>query len=163
MEQHLGPLQLIVEDLGPAGPEVIAAQKVLGYPGMRVVQDDFGNGESVPPVGPDVVAYTGTHDNNTAKGRFVSETDEYRDDAAGWTGAESADFYPDAFVERVWESDALIAVAPMQDLLGLGAGARMNTPGTLEHNWEWRMDGDAMSSDLTKRLTNLNKATNRHI
>lgn len=162
MEERLGPLQLIVEDLGPAGPAVVAAQKQLGYPGMRVVQDDFDKQISVPPIGSDVVAYTGTHDNNTARGRLDTESDGYRNDALSWSGASDADGFPSAFVERVWESDSLIAVAPVQDLLGLGAQARMNTPGTVNGNWQWRMPEGAASPDLATRLSELNQATGRH-
>lgn len=161
MEERLGPLQLIVEDLGPATPAVVAARQELGYPGMRMVQDDFGKGVAVPAIGFDSVAYTGTHDNDTARGRFDSETDEYRADALAWTGGDE-DSFPEAFVDAVWRSDAVIAVAPIQDLLALGAEARMNTPGTTGGNWDWRVDSDAPFAEVAARLAELNRSAGRH-
>ena len=164
MERRLGSLNLILEDLGPVGDVVESVRNELGYPGMAVVQDAFNSDHShtyfPDDIPEDLVAYTGTHDNNTAVGRFEEETDEYRAKALSHTGGMSETYAWD-LVSKVWNSAAVIAIAPMQDLLGLGGEARMNHPGTVEGNWLWRMPFDAASAELAGRMASLNRVSNR--
>lgn len=160
IEGRLGPLRVIVEDLGPAGQVVEELRCRLGYPGMEVIQEAFGTGEAIPPIDRDRVVYTGTHDNDTALGRFESETAAYREEALSFSGDDESS-YPAGLIERAWESEAVMAVVPMQDLLGLGSEARMNYPGTTEGNWRWRMLPGAASPALADRLADLNLINKR--
>ncbi len=164
MERRLGDLDIIVEDLGPLGDAVEDLRLKLGYPGMRILQEAFdgdpGNQFLPENYNDDCVVYTGTHDNDTARGRLDSESDLYRRQALSYTGA-SSETYSWALISRAWESAAVIAITPMQDLLGLGTEARMNYPSTTEGNWQWRMADGAASSDLVEKLADLNRRTGR--
>ena len=161
---RLGEVPMIVEDLGPLGEEVERLRLELGYPGMRVLQDAFVEGsdhERLPAKFPENCAvYTGTHDNATARQRLDEEDDDYRRRALAYTGG-SADTFAWDLVTRAWESRPIIAIAPMQDLLGLGAEARMNTPGTNSGNWQWRMSTGDASPDLAARLSQITARTGR--
>jgi 4-alpha-glucanotransferase len=160
LEKRLGPLRVILEDLGPAGQVVEDLRLELGYPGMTVLQEAFGDDAGAPGLSEDRVVYTGTHDNDTARGRFDGETEGYQRRALAYTGATAAT-YPWGLVEAAWQSDGVIAVAPMQDLLGLGTEARMNHPSTTEGNWQWRMASGAASPELASRIADLNRRSDR--
>ena len=164
MKRRFGELHMIVEDLGPLGDVVEDLRLQLGYPGMKILQEAFvgdSDNQFLPEnYSDDYVVYTGTHDNDTARGRLESGTERYRRQALAYTEA-TADSYSWALISRAWESEAVIAIAPMQDLLALGSGARMNYPSTIEGNWQWRMAGGVVTSDLGVRLLNLNRRTGR--
>jgi 4-alpha-glucanotransferase len=160
VEDRLGSLPVILEDLGPAGQVVEDLRLELGYPGMTVLQEAFGDDAEAPDLSKDRVVYTGTHDNDTVRGRFESETEGYRRRALEYTGATTAT-YPWSLVEAAWQSDGVIAVAPMQDLLGLGTEARMNHPSTTEGNWQWRMTSGAASPELASKIADLNRRSDR--
>jgi 4-alpha-glucanotransferase len=166
LEESLGRLPLIAEDLGLITPEVEALRDDLGLPGMRVLQFAFGGGDPANPHLPrnhvrNAVAYPGTHDNDTAVGWWTEgATDEDRsglrvlaprvDDDPAW-----------AMMEVVLNSAADWAVIPLQDVLSLGSGARMNTPGRMEGNWGWRFREGALTPELAARLRRLVEASGR--
>lgn len=164
MERALGPRRFIVEDLGPLGRPVESLRIELGYPGMMIAQEAFERvrwSKLYPSRYPrNCVAYTGTHDNDTAKGRFEDESPTYRRRALAYSGDDERS-YPSGLIERLWESAAVITVAPLQDLLRLGSAARMNVPATTEGNWQWRAETGAASSELADRLAVLNERTGR--
>jgi len=164
MERRFGDLDVIVEDLGPLGDVVEDLRAELGYPGMKVLQEAF-DGDPANKFLPenfseDFVVYTGTHDNDTARGRLDWESDQYRQQALAFTQATS-ETYPWELISRAWESIAVMAITQMQDLLGLGTEARMNIPSTTEGNWQWRMAEGVASSDLAEKLADLNRRTGR--
>ncbi len=164
MQRRFGALDIIVEDLGPLGDVVEDLRRQLGYPGMKILQEAF-DGDSDNQFLPenysdDCVVYTGTHDNDTARGRLDSESERYRQQALTYTGA-SPEAYPWALISRAWESVAVIAIAPMQDLLGLGSESRLNYPSTAEGNWQWRMAEHAATSDLGVKMAELNRKSGR--
>jgi 4-alpha-glucanotransferase len=163
---RLGDVAMIVEDLGPLEDEVEILRSQLGYPGMRVLQEAFAEGVSRPRIPQNYpencAVYTGTHDNNTARGRFDEEDGGYRRRALEYTGGSEATFAWD-LVTGAWESRPVIAVSPMQDLLGLGSEARMNTPGTPSGNWRWRMAADAATPTLAARLAELTGRAGRSV
>ncbi len=146
----LGKLRLVAEDLGSITPEVDTLRRHYGFPGMRVLQFGFEGGADNPhrPANhiEDAVAYTGTHDNDTTLGwwQALDETRQRRVlDHLG---------HPDLPIDRALVQAALssvcrLAVLPMQDLLGLGAEARMNTPGTARGNWSWQLDEGVIDAD----------------
>lgn len=165
-EAELGPLPLIAEDLGIITPEVEALRDELGFPGMRVLQFAFGDGaddpgnphrpERYPPAS---VAYTGTHDNNTALGWYRDEASpEAR--AALCPRCDAGDVVW-RMIGIVLGSDAELAIIPLQDVLGLGSEARMNTPGSVEGNWLWRFRAGDLTPELAARLREITATTGR--
>lgn len=164
MTSRLGDLPVIVEDLGPLGRVVEQMRLELGYPGMKVLQEAF-EGDPDNPFHPDnypddCVVYTGTHDLDTARGRFETETEDYRRRALAFTGT-TQDKFSWGLIEAAWESVAVIAIAPVQDLLDLGSDARMNVPATVGDNWQWRMSPGSLTDQLGTALSELNNRTDR--
>jgi len=101
------------------------------------------------------VTYTGTHDNDTARGWYESAPEHERDFARRYLMTDGENFTQD-LIRAAWGSVAVYAIAPLQDLLGLGTEARMNYPSTLGGNWAWRVDEEALSDELRGRLVELN-------
>ncbi|MGA3161842.1 MAG: 4-alpha-glucanotransferase [Terracidiphilus sp.] len=169
LQAALGPLPLIAEDLGVITPEVDALRHELGLPGMKVVQFGFGDKGAhihLPHrYTPDTVAYTGTHDNNTTLGWWQAAGKAERAAVEAYVGPLSAS---DGNASPVWPliwaieaSVAQMAVVPAQDLLELGAEARMNTPALAAGNWSWRAPETSWTPELAARLAALAEATDR--
>ncbi len=141
LKAHLDTLPIIAEDLGFITPEVDALRTGYGLPGMRILQFAFGGAveQRFRPhrFAPDAVAYTGTHDNDTTAGWAAKLLPAERADFARYAPDAAADPVR-SLVRLAWGSVAELAVCPLQDLLGLGSEARMNTPGTTSGNWVWR-------------------------
>jgi 4-alpha-glucanotransferase len=160
----LGRVAIIAEDLGDFDAEsrvgVDALQEEFGYPGMKVVQFAFGSGPGDPFLPHNFtrewVAYTGTHDNDTAVGWYeTTSTQNERDYARKYLASDGSDIAWD-LIRLAWASVANTAVAPVQDLLSLGHQARMNTPSTLgPPNWCWRLRSGALTPALADRLLDL--------
>jgi 4-alpha-glucanotransferase len=154
-----GTLPIIAEDLGVITPDVVELRESFHLPGMKILQ--FGFTSPADPFLPhnypkNCVAYTGTHDNDTAMGWYGSTPVAERKFALRYLNSDGTDFAWD-LIRAVWSSVAVYAVAPMQDLLSLGTEARMNFPSRLGGNWEWRMSEDDLSDGLGKRLRELNE------
>ena len=169
--RDLGGLPFIAEDLGMITPDVPALRDRYQLPGMRVLQFAF-DGDSNNLHLPNnyvhnSVAYTGTHDNNTTRGWFEALPDrekqivrDYLGRSSGPQGAER-DGVTAQLMRLVWSSPAALSIAPLQDLLDLGAEARMNVPGRAEGNWRWRCTPDMLSGPAFERLHDLTRASNR--
>jgi 4-alpha-glucanotransferase len=163
---ELGPLPFIAEDLGYITPEVLALRDRLGFPGMRVLQFAFGDQSRANPHKPynftrNSVVYTGTHDNDTTAGWFAADRTRGEAEAAlRYLGTDGSDGVWD-LVRLALGSVADTAVIPMQDLLGLGSEARMNTPSTVGGNWLWRMRPDALTREAAARLREMNRRYGR--
>jgi 4-alpha-glucanotransferase len=151
-------LPIVAEDLGDITPEVEALRDTLGLPGMKVVQFGFSHPEN--PYLPhnyrdaNCVAYTGTHDNDTVAGWWSTLGGDEKRFARRYLGRRS----PGAldFVRLAYASVAGWAVIPMQDVLGLGSEARMNTPGTAQGSWRWRLaEGALENAGLAEGLRTL--------
>jgi 4-alpha-glucanotransferase len=156
-------LPVIAEDLGVITDDVIELREAFGLPGMKILQFAFtGPDNPFLPHNyvPNCVAYTGTHDNDTAMGWFAAAPDREREFAKRYLGVDGGDFAWD-LIRAVWKSVAVFAIAPMQDVLGLGGEARMNYPSRLGGNWEWRMGEKDLRDDLAARLKDLNWMTLR--
>ncbi|MDQ6971246.1 MAG: 4-alpha-glucanotransferase [Mariprofundaceae bacterium] len=155
----LGGLPIAAEDLGLITPEVNALLDGFGLPGMKVLQFAFDGSEDNPYLpgnfGANSVIYTGTHDNDTTLGWF-SGLDEAAIERLAVHADMSGDVMPWPLIRLAIESDARLAVIPMQDLLSLGAEARFNTPGTTHGNWQWRMRGDEALADIWSHAHELN-------
>jgi 4-alpha-glucanotransferase len=151
-------LPIIAEDLGEITPDVIELRDQFNLPGMKILQFAFSGPDNVflPHNYPaNCVTYTGTHDNDTARGWYESAPEHERDFARRYLDTDGSDF-PWELTRAAWASVAVYAIAPMQDLLGLGTEARMNFPSTLGGNWSWRLSGDELSQELQGRLRELN-------
>lgn len=160
---HGTGLPIIAEDLGVITPDVIELLNAFDLPGMKVLQFGFtGPDNPFMPHNyvPNCVAYTGTHDNNTAMGWYATAPESERDFARRYLGVDGHDFAWD-LIRAVWKSVAVFAVTPMQDVLGLGGEARMNFPSKLGGNWEWRMSEADFREDLAAGLRDLNWMTLR--
>lgn len=155
---QLPNLPLVAEDLGDITPEVHALRRRFGLPGMRVLQFGFdGDPQNLHlphNYSADAVAYTGTHDNAVTREWF-----EALDEAAATQVRRyfpEPQTMPDALIRAAYASVAQLAVVPMQDVLALGAGHRMNTPGTLDaRNWRWRFDWSQMPVGRGEQLAEL--------
>lgn len=157
---ELGELPFIAEDLGSITARVRALRDRQGFPGMRVLQFAFGGtgpggSEHAPHrYVPGCVAYTGTHDNDTAVGWFRAAGPEQRA-AASYLAGPPAGELPEvhrAMLRALYASVADTVIVPAQDLLGLGSDARMNTPGRAANNWEWRLAEGALDDELARTL-----------
>jgi 4-alpha-glucanotransferase len=160
---HGTGLPIIAEDLGLVTPDVIELLNAFDLPGMKVLQFGF-SGPDNPFLPhnyvPNCVAYTGTHDNDTAFGWHATAPQHELDFAHHYLGVDGHDFAWD-LIRNVWRSVAVFAITPMQDVLGLGGDARMNFPSKLGGNWEWRMHEHDFREDLAAGLKDLNWLTNR--
>jgi 4-alpha-glucanotransferase/glycosidase len=145
VEKHLGRLPVIAEDLGVITPAVESLRDKFALPGMKILQFALEGGEW--PDGEDnAVVYTGTHDNDTALGWHRARSgDGEAGGEAGWRLIESA-----------YAAPACLAIIPLQDILGLGGEARMNTPGTVGGgNWSWRYDEGDITTENAHKLAAL--------
>ena len=165
VENALGPVPLVAEDLGVITPEVDALRLQLGMPGMKVIQFGFGSRDAhnhLPhQYTPATVAYTGTHDNDTMLGWWQTPSQAEREAAESYTGIEPGASPVWPMIRAVETSAAQIAVIPAQDLLELGSEARMNTPAVPGGNWSWRAPENCWTPELAARLSTLVEATDR--
>jgi 4-alpha-glucanotransferase len=159
----LGGLPLVAEDLGLITPDVVALRDLLGLPGMRVIQFALGGPDDVHwphNYVPNTVAYTGTHDNETVNGWFAGLNEHDRH----YLGLTLGHYIGDPaweLIRMAWASVAVVAVAPLQDVLSLGNEARMNTPGVAEGNWRWRFRLDQFRPEVIDRVRDFTTLYNR--
>jgi 4-alpha-glucanotransferase len=162
---EMGELPLVAEDLGIITPDVTALRHRFGLPGMAVLQFAFDQHADNPHkpenVQPDTVYYTGTHDNDTTLGWWRTLPKEARRQVMQRLDVQDPAAVPDVMIDTVLQSRAALAILPMQDLLGLGSEARMNTPGTGNGNWAWRFEWAAVPPDLASRLHEKNQKAHR--
>ena len=165
VRDKLGVLPLIAEELGgESSPLVIRLRDDFELPGMKVFQFGFDDGREhqfLPHNYPErCVAYTGTHDNDTAMGWFASAPVAERKFSLEYLGSDGEHFAWD-MINRLWDSRATLVVAPLQDFLELGTEARMNYPGRPLGNWGWQVQAGPLTDDLIERIAELNKAAGR--
>ncbi len=171
----LGDLPIIAEDLGVITPDVEALRDDFGLPGMRILQFAFGgdtkNQDLPHNYVQNSVVYTGTHDNDTTVGWFtsVAGAGSTRDEAQiererkfclEYLDSDAREIHWD-FIRTVLASVADTAVVPLQDLLGLGAKARMNLPNSTTGNWAWRYKAGALTPEIGERLKKLTELYGR--
>lgn len=158
---RLGGASIIAEDLGLITDPVRELLKESGYPGMKVLQFAFNAGENSDYLphnyGKNCICYTGTHDNDTLAGWFDTLSKADREYVMEYTRSQTEDECLWNLIALAWASTAEIAITQMQDFLGLGSEARMNTPSTPSGNWVWRMEKGALTSELAERIAALTK------
>jgi 4-alpha-glucanotransferase len=164
VQQALGKLPIIAEDLGEITPDVVELRDAFRLPGMKIFQFAFASDPDdafLPHNYPvNCVAYTGTHDNDTALGWYESAPDKERDFFRRYLGRSGDDVSWD-MIRAVWSSVASMALAPLQDLLKLDTSARMNFPSKPSGNWSWRCPPDALSPQLLERIREQNRLYSR--
>jgi len=160
VENGLGKLPVIAEDLGVITPEVEELRESLGFPGMKVLQFAFGGGQWGDSIylphnySPNCVVYTGTHDNDTTCSWYHTAPEKTRDHVRRYLGANGSDIAWD-LIRLAYSSVAWLAMTTPQDLLKLGSEARLNLPGTPSGNWEWRLTTGMLTQDIAGRLSDL--------
>ncbi|HUB25600.1 MAG TPA: 4-alpha-glucanotransferase [Tepidisphaeraceae bacterium] len=156
----VGDAPIIAEDLGSPVPQQLALRDKFKFPGMRILQFAFGEGDyHRPHVYPRrCVAYTGTHDNPTIAGWWETRERAEKFRAAAYVGRSSGQHWN--FIRALFASVAHMAIIPVQDALGLGAAHRMNVPGVEIGNWGWRMSGP-MPKSVEAQLRALAEVTGR--
>lgn len=176
LQHEFGDLPIIAENLGVITPEVVQLLQQFNFPGMAILQFAFGKDPQGPTFRPhnyvrNLVAYTGTHDNDTVVGWWTSDgnNDSTRtpDDvvkelafAKAYLGAGNEPINR-TMIRTLLASVADTAIIPLQDILGLGSKARMNLPGTSSGNWRWRFLPGALTSELALYLRELNNLYDR--
>jgi len=164
--EALGELPIVAEDLGLITDEVHRLRDELGFPGMRVLQfgfesehDDYHRPSAWPTHS---VAYTGTHDNDTVTGWYQQrQVDGARNGVLQHFLSEESVPVHWQLIRMVLNSAADTAIIPLQDLLGLGSEARLNTPGLPDGNWTWRCPSNYDNSDLAARLREYSESSDR--
>ncbi|HEX6385438.1 MAG TPA: 4-alpha-glucanotransferase [Anaerolineae bacterium] len=164
MEQKLGKLPLIAEDLGVITPEVEALRDHFDFPGMRILQFAFGGTRESTFLPHNYIqncaVYTGTHDNETTLGWYRSASPDEQDHVRRYLGVSGQDIVWD-MIRLALMSVADTAVIPIQDLMGLGNEARMNYPGRVGGYWRWRYTPDMLTERIAQRLRELTELYGR--
>ncbi|MEY2412002.1 MAG: 4-alpha-glucanotransferase [Acidobacteriaceae bacterium] len=164
LREAFGTLPFFAEDLGVITPDVTALRDRHRIPGMAVLQFAFGDPGAhiyLPHrLVPDCVLYTGTHDNDTTLGWWKSASEVERRAVESLVGRQG-DGVNWALIRLAQSSVASLAVAPLQDILGLGSEARLNTPSKHEGNYHWRFVAGSLTKDLAERLESLAEVTDR--
>jgi 4-alpha-glucanotransferase len=167
VEQALGPLPMIAEDLGLITPEVEALLRELQFPGMKLLQFAFTSDPRamVPGFLPhnferNCVVYTGTHDNDTTVGWYNAASEEERTTLSRYLGRRPDEVHWE-LIRLALMSVAHTAIFPLQDVLGIGSEGRMNTPGVPSGNWGWRFASGMLTDAARDRLKELTETYGR--
>ena len=166
-QRELGGLPFIAEDLGTITADVSSLRDQFQVPGTRVLQFAF-DGHADNPYLPsnfvhNTVAYTGTHDNPPSREWYEQLPDSQKQTFSSYLGrplASSAEAAP-VLMALAWSSAAALTIAPLQDVLDLGAGSRMNVPGRLGGNWQWRFTEGTLSTTAFQWLRELTERSER--
>ena len=167
VKKGLPELNMIAEDLGFLTQEVLDLRDASGFPGMKVLEFAFDSREPSDYLPhtyvSNTVCYTGTHDNMTMRQWFENAAPEAVEYATEYMNLSEKEGLVWGVVRTAYASVSDMCVIQMQDLLDLGAEARMNFPGTLsDANWTWRASDDFMSEDLAKKILNMTKLYGRY-
>lgn len=159
-------LPLVAENLGIITPEVEALRDRFNIPGMLILQFAFDGGPHNPYLphnhDPNNVVYTGTHDNDTTLSWFEDLSSEQQQHVHEYLGSHGMAM-PWALANSALASVARLAILPMQDILELGKGYRMNTPGTMDpSNWRWRFAWDQLNERQVSELARMVRLYGRH-
>ena len=163
IEKALGPIPLIAEDLGVQTDEVRELLSASGFPGMRVLifgfTPDYDNEHLPHNYLPNSIVYTSTHDSQTVCEQIMDIcTEPEKQFAYRYLRTSHAEAMGWSAIKCVWASSANIAMTTLQDLLSLGADARMNTPATIGgKNWRWRVRAEALNPTVAALLGDITK------
>ena len=165
IKNELGELPIIAEDLGTMTQGVIDLREATGFPGMKILGFAFDSKEEndyLPHTyTKNCVVYTGTHDNDTLIGWFTKANEDDKQFARNYLNSRSDNEIHWDAIRGAWSSVASMAIAPIQDFLGLGSEARINTPGVAAGNWQWRLKDGVLTDELAERIAKLTKVYSR--
>ena len=165
IKEELGELPIIAEDLGLMTQGVIDLRETTGFPGMKILGFAFDSEEEndyLPHTyTKNCVVYTGTHDNDTLIGWFTKAKEKDKQFARDYLNSQTDDNIHWDAIRGAWSSVANMAIAPIQDFLGLGSEARINTPGLASGNWQWRLKDGVLTDELAERIAKLTKVYSR--
>ena len=167
IQQEVGSIPFIAEDLGAITPDVCALRDEFHIPGTNVLQFAFdgnpGNPHLPENYSTDTVVYTGTHDNNTTRGWFESlhEPERRRVWSYLYRGDGDSNRIAEELLRLAWPSVAALAIVPLQDLLNLGAEGGMNLPGSTDAHWRWRCTDEMLHRRTFQRLRDVTATSNR--
>jgi 4-alpha-glucanotransferase len=172
----LPDLKVIAEDLGHITQDIIDLRDEFGFPGLKILEFEFGDGPPRDDRHPyhypaNSVTYPSTHDNNTVRGWFLNDGREAAERAADapreaaaaleLLGGDGSDIHW-RMIELALQSGSVLSIIALQDVFGLDGKGRMNTPGTIEDNWHWRFKtGDFSDADMS-RLADLTRQYGRN-
>jgi len=165
MKKVLGKRRVIAEDLGFLTPSVIKLVQKTGFPGMKILQFAFDPREESDYLPhnytKNCIVYTGTHDNETTLAWYNQLSRKDRAFAKKYMNIKTNKDITWEFIRGALASVSDTAIIPMQDYLGLGSSARINTPSTLGGNWQWRLKGDELTGELADRMKDMAKLYGR--
>lgn len=166
LKNALGEIKIIAEDLGHLTEQGKEFLNQSGFPGMKVLGfafDSLEDNDYLPHnYDKNCVVYTGTHDNDTAIGWFSHANPDQIAFAEKYLKLDHIEGYHWGMIRGALSSTAFLSIIPMQDYLGLGSEARMNTPSTLGgSNWQWRIRQDALSGELAGKIAELTERYGR--
>ena len=168
VQEELGGLPFIAEDLGLITPDVETLRDQFQIPGTRVLQFAFDGNEDNPHLpqkfGNNTVVYTGTHDNPTSREWFEELTPNTQGTVSSRylnRGYGRSIGPGPALIGLAWSSRAALAITPLQDLLNLGREARMNVPGRAEGNWRWRCSAEELTDEPFAWLQDMTRSSRR--
>jgi 4-alpha-glucanotransferase len=164
VRKALGELPVVAEDLGFITSEVHELRRAINVPGMKILQFAFAqpNSPHLPHrYDPMTVVYTGTHDNDTARGWYEHATAVEREAVSAYLGPVSEGDVAWSLIRAAYTSVADSAIVPVQDILNLGSNARMNRPGAENDNWSWRFDEGALTAEHASGLRHLAEVSGR--
>ncbi|MGL5081827.1 MAG: 4-alpha-glucanotransferase [Microcoleaceae cyanobacterium] len=157
LNEKLGELPIVAEDLGLITPDVEELRDKFALPGMKILQFAFDSGPENPYLpynygSSNWLVYTGTHDNDTTVGWFEQRTLQQKARVTRYLGQTSDQGIHWDMIRLAMASVANQAIFPLQDILGLGSEAKMNQPSIAEGNWAWRFEAEVLTDELRDRL-----------
>lgn len=159
LKDRLGEIPMIVEDLGQVTEGLVEFRESVGYPAMKILQLAYSSDETNEHLPHHYernwVVYTGTHDNPTMTGWLNSVDKDSLDYAKKYLQLNEQEGYDWGMIRGAWSSVANLSIAQMQDFLGIGDEGRMNSPNTIEGNWQWRIQKIQLTDDLAARIKDL--------
>lgn len=169
IKRALPSINLVAEDLGIITAEVDALRHQYNLPGMKILQFAFSGTDDNPylphHIEENSVVYTGTHDNDTTVGWYDTMDEQQREHVRAYFQAAHTEPYephmPNDLMALAFETEAKLAIVPMQDILALDGSDRMNTPGTASGNWHWRFDWTQLTAEQKSFFASLVTYTQR--
>ncbi len=167
LEEKLLTLPIIAEDLGAVTPAVEKLRDDFNFPGMKILQFAFGDGNDNPYLphnfSTNCVVYTGTHDNETTVGWYQNLPEKVKSHVRSYLSYLNFTDWEVGWkmIEAALNSRAVIAIAPLQDYLGLDNRARFNSPGTIDHNWQWRFQQGMLTEEIAAVIRMMVKKAKR--
>lgn len=168
IQKQLGNLPIIAEDLGAISPEVERLRDDFKFPGMKILQFAFGDGEDNPYLPHNFpknsVVYTGTHDNETTVGWFQNIPEHIKNHVRNYLSYLKFTDWEVGWkmIEAALDSQAVFAIAPLTDYIGLDNQARFNEPGTVgNHNWSWRFTNGMLTPEMAKAIKRMVRSAKR--